>query len=126
MTPAARISAAIEILQSIDTDRVPAANALKSWGVAHRFAGSGDRAGISGLVFDTLRRRASAAFIMNDESPRARLLGMLHLERGMDVEAIAKLCDGERFAPAALTSDEHKALANPSLASAPAHIAGDY
>ena len=61
MTPAARIAAAIEVIASIDTMRVPAAQALKEWGVAHRFAGSGDRAAISGLVYDTLRRRASSS-----------------------------------------------------------------
>ena len=57
MTPAARLSAAIELIDSIDTQRVPAAKALKEWGTAHRYAGSGDRAAISGLIWDVLRRR---------------------------------------------------------------------
>ena len=48
MTPAARLSAAIELIDTIDAQRVPAAKALKEWGTAHRFAGSGDRAAISG------------------------------------------------------------------------------
>src|SRR5918999_6079448 len=103
MTPAARLSAAMEVIDTIDTQRVPAANALKDWGVAHRFAGSGDRAGISGLVYDVLRRRASSAWLMGDDSPRCRVLGMLKLERGLDVERIAKLCDGGRFAPEPLS-----------------------
>ena len=77
MTPAARLSAAIELIETIDTQRVPAAKALKEWGTAHRFAGSGDRAAISGLVWDVLRRRASSAWIMDDDTPRARVLGML-------------------------------------------------
>ena len=84
MTPAARLSAAIDVLANIDTQRVPAPQALKEWGTAHRFAGSGDRAAIAGLVWDVLRRRASAAFLMDADTPRARLLGMLKLERGMD------------------------------------------
>jgi 16S rRNA (cytosine967-C5)-methyltransferase len=62
MTPAARLSAAIDIIATIESQRVPAAQALKEWGTAHRFAGSGDRAAISGLVWDVLRRRASSAF----------------------------------------------------------------
>ena len=57
MTPAARLSAAIELIETIDAQRVPAAKALKEWGTAHRFAGSGDRAAIAGLVWDVLRRR---------------------------------------------------------------------
>jgi 16S rRNA (cytosine967-C5)-methyltransferase len=126
MTPAARLSAAIELIETIERNRIPAAQALKEWGTAHRFAGSGDRAAISGLVWDVLRRRASSAWIMDDDSPRARLLGMLRLERGLDVEAIAALCDGGRFAPAPLSEAERAALTSRSLRSAPAHVAGDY
>ncbi len=126
MTPAARLSAAIEILSAIDVQRIPAANALKDWGTAHRFAGSGDRAAISGLVFDVLRRRASSAWLLDADTPRARLLGMLRLERSLDTDAIAALCDGARFAPEPLTEAERSALASRSLDAAPAHVAGDY
>ena len=84
MTPAARLSAAIEVIHTIDAQRIPAAQALKEWGTAHRYAGSGDRAAIAGLVWDVLRRRSSSAWLMDDDTPRARVLGMLKLERGMD------------------------------------------
>ncbi len=126
MTPAARLSAAIELIETIDAQRVPAAKALKEWGTAHRYAGSGDRAAISGLIWDVLRRRASSAWIMDDDTPRARVLGMLKVERGLAVETIAALCDGGRFAPEPLTEAERAALASRSLENAPAHIAGDY
>jgi 16S rRNA (cytosine967-C5)-methyltransferase len=126
MTPAARLSAAIEILSAIDAQRIPAANALKDWGVAHRFAGSGDRAAIAGLVFDVLRRRASSAYLLDADTPRARVLGMLALERGLSADAIADLCDGSRFAPEPLTQAERSALSSRSLDGAPSHIAGDY
>jgi 16S rRNA (cytosine967-C5)-methyltransferase len=126
MTPAARLSAAIELIETIDEQRVPAAQALKEWGTAHRFAGSGDRAAISGLVWDVLRRRASSAWIMGEDTARARLLGMLKLERKLDADAIAALCDGSRFAPSPLSDAERKALSTGSLDGAPAHIAGDY
>ncbi|WOH63417.1 RsmB/NOP family class I SAM-dependent RNA methyltransferase [Bradyrhizobium sp. BWA-3-5] len=126
MTPAARLSAAIELIETIDADRVPAAKALKEWGTAHRYAGSGDRAAISGLIWDVLRRRSSSAFLMDADTPRARVLGMLKLERGMDADAISALCDGSRFAPEPLTEGERSALAARSLAGAPPHIAGDY
>src|SRR5271168_3609390 len=120
MTPAARLSAAIELIETIDAQRVPAAKALKEWGTAHRYAGSGDRAGISGLVWDVLRRRASSAWIMDGDTPRARVLGMLRLERGLDVEAIAALCDGGRFAPEPLSASERAALTSRTLEDAPA------
>ncbi|PPC88277.1 MAG: MFS transporter, partial [Methylocystis sp.] len=54
MTPAAQISAAIEVLDDVAKRRRPAAEALKDWGLAHRFAGSKDRAAIASLVFDAL------------------------------------------------------------------------
>src|SRR6201995_5785722 len=126
MTPAAGLSAAIEVIETLESQRVPAAQALKEWGAAHRFAGSGDRAAIAGLVWDVLRRNASSAWIMEDDTARARLLGMLKVERGMDVDAIAALCDGGRFAPQPLTDTERAALASRTTDDAPPPVAGDY
>ena len=126
MTPAARLSAAIEVLADIEARRRPAGDALKDWGLSHRFAGSGDRAGIAGLVYDALRRRASSAYVMGEATPRAILIGMLKRERGMDREAIARLFDGSRFAPEPLTEAEAAALESAALADAPAHVVGDY
>ncbi|WGR96830.1 RsmB/NOP family class I SAM-dependent RNA methyltransferase [Bradyrhizobium sp. ISRA443] len=126
MTPAARLSAAIDLIATIDAQRVPAAKALKEWGTAHRYAGSGDRAAISGLIWDVLRRQSSAAYLMDDDSARARVLGMLKLERGMDLATITALFDGSRFAPEPLTEAEQAALTSRSLSDAPAPVAGDY
>jgi len=126
MTPAARLSAAIEVIDAIEAQRAPAAKALKDWGTAHRFAGSGDRAAIAGLVWDVLRRRASSAWVMDDDTPRARLLGMLKVERGMDAAGIGALCDGGRFAPEPLSEAERSALTTRSADDAPAPVAGDY
>src|ERR1700755_1135071 len=126
MTPAARLSAAIEVIDNIEAQRSPAANALKEWGTAHRFAGSGDRAAIAGLVWDVLRRRASSAWVMEDDAPRARVLGMLKVERGMNAEATGALCDAGRFAPQPVSDAERAALASRSAKDAPAQIPGDY
>ena len=52
MHPSARISAAIEVLADLESRRRPASDALKDWGLAHRFAGSKDRAAIASLVYD--------------------------------------------------------------------------
>jgi 16S rRNA (cytosine967-C5)-methyltransferase len=126
VTPAARLSAAIEVFADIEARRRPAADALKDWGLAHRFAGSGDRAAIAGLVYDALRRKASSASLIGEATPRAVLIGMLHRERGLDAAAIEALCSGARYAPAALGEAERAALERGSLAGAPAHIEGDY
>ncbi|MGB7260092.1 MAG: RsmB/NOP family class I SAM-dependent RNA methyltransferase [Pseudolabrys sp.] len=126
MTPSARLAAAIEVFAAIEKERRPAADALKAWGITHRFAGSGDRAAIAGLVYDALRRRASSAFIMGADTPRAILLGMLKRERGLDADVIAKLADGSQYGPEALSDGERARLDSATVAGAPPHIAGDY
>ena len=126
MTPAARISAAIEVLEAIEARHRPAMEALKEWGSSHRFAGSKDRNAIGSLVYDALRRRASARWFMGAEDARATVLGMLRLERGLDTEAIVALFNGETHAPQPLTPEELERLEATDLAQAPAHVRGDY
>jgi 16S rRNA (cytosine967-C5)-methyltransferase len=126
MTPAARLSAAIEVVADIEARHRPAADALKDWGLSHRFAGSGDRAAIAGLIYDALRRRASSTHVMGEPSPRAVLLGMLRLERKLEPDAIAALANGGRFAPQPLSMEEQTRLAAPDLERAPPWVAGDY
>jgi 16S rRNA (cytosine967-C5)-methyltransferase len=126
MTPAARVSAAIEVLADIENRHRPAADALREWGLSHRFAGSGDRAAIGGLVYDALRHKASASHLMGAATPRANVLGMLKLARGLEIDAIGRLFDGARFAPEPLTAEEKAALEQGSLGDAEAAIAGDY
>jgi 16S rRNA (cytosine967-C5)-methyltransferase len=126
MTPAARVSAAIEVVADIEARRRPAGDALKDWSLLHRFSGSSDRAAIAGLVYDALRRKSSSAWLMGEAGPRAAVIGMLRRERGLDLAAIEALCSGERFAPAPLTQAERSALASNALASAQAPVLGDY
>src|SRR4051812_49954133 len=106
MTPAARLSAAIEIVADIEARHRPAPEALKDWGLSHRFAGSGDRAALAGLVYDALRRRASSVHVMGDPSPRAILLGMLRLEGKPHAHAIAALAECGRLSPPPLGARE--------------------
>jgi len=126
MTPGARLAAAIEIAADIEARRRPAVDTIKDWGLSHRFAGSGDRAAIAGLVYDALRRRASSAWIMGSDTPRAVLLGMLVRERGLDVDAVARLADGVGHAPSPLTEDERTRVSVPAIDGAPPHVRGDY
>jgi 16S rRNA (cytosine967-C5)-methyltransferase len=126
VTPGARLAAAIEVFAALEAERRPATDALKSWGLAHRFAGSGDRAAIAGLVYDALRRRASSAFLMRADTPRAILLGMLKRERALSSEAIGKLADGVGYAPPPLTEEERALLDAANLDGAPPCVIGDY
>lgn len=74
MTPAARVSAAIEILDRILAGEAPEP-ALTHWGRAHRFAGSGDRHAIRDHVFDALRRRSSWSALGGSLTGRGLMLG---------------------------------------------------
>lgn len=125
MTPAARISAAIEVLDDIIQRRRPAADALKDWGLSRRFAGSKDRAAVASLVYDALRRRSSSAFAMGEEGPRALVLGMLAGLRELRMEEIAELCTGENHAPERLTREEATRLITFDLEEAPGWVRAD-
>jgi 16S rRNA (cytosine967-C5)-methyltransferase len=120
-----RLAAAIEVLDDIEGRHRPAADALKDWGLSHRFAGSGDRAAIGNIVYDALRRRRSAAWLIDGDTTRALAFGVLALEWGMDAEAIGRALDGDRFAPPPLSQSERAALSTRDLAAAPAAVRAD-
>lgn len=107
MKPGARIAAAIEVLDSILGRHQPVATALTDWGKAHRFAGSGDRNAIGGLVYDALRRKASIAWAMDSDSTRALALAP---RRGLHsiscVDDVVAACDGSAHAPVPLSEIE--------------------
>jgi len=126
MTPSARLSAAIDILAGIADLRVPVGEALKDWGRRNRYAGAKDRTAIANLIYDALRTRASSAWLMGGDSPRQIMLGALKVSRGLDANAVARLCSGERYAPAPLSEEERVALDTATLDGAPDHVQGDY
>jgi 16S rRNA (cytosine967-C5)-methyltransferase len=126
MTPGARVSAAIEVLADIEARKRPAAEALKDWGTSHRFAGSGDRAAIGNLVFDALRTRASSAYGVGEDSPRAVVLRTLVTSWQMTPEQIAALADGSRHAPEPLSEAGLAGLSRQLPVDAPAYVKGDY
>lgn len=74
MTPSARLSAAITVLDDILAGRAPEV-ALTAWGRASRFAGSGDRNAVRDLVFDALRCKRSFAALGGAMTGRGLILG---------------------------------------------------
>ncbi|MGV8950052.1 MAG: RsmB/NOP family class I SAM-dependent RNA methyltransferase [Cypionkella sp.] len=101
MTPEARLSAAIEVLDRILAGQ-PAEAALTQWGRASRFAGSGDRHGVRDLVFEALRRKRSFAALGGAETGRGLILGGLRAQ-GIDP---AGMFTGQGHAPAPLRAAE--------------------
>lgn len=109
MRDGGRLQAAIEILADIEARRRPVADALKDWGLNHRFAGSGDRAAIGNLVHDALRRRRSLAALAGADTPRAAVLATYALGWGQGVAGLeAALADPH--APDKLEPSEKKRL----------------
>ncbi|WP_029087142.1 RsmB/NOP family class I SAM-dependent RNA methyltransferase [Brevundimonas aveniformis] len=127
MRDGGRISAALEVLTDLETRRVPAKVALKSWSDRSRFAGAKDRAFVSGLVLDALRKRRSTGWRMDDDSPRAAILGVLAWGWRWPLERIADATAEEPHGPGTLTEVETAALASPRpLDDAPDPVRGDY
>jgi 16S rRNA (cytosine967-C5)-methyltransferase len=104
-----RAAAAIEVLNDVITRHRPAAEALKDWGKAHRFAGSTDRHAIGTLVYDSLRNRASAGHAMKGHDARAIVLGTLKTVWALPVAEIAALAD-DQHGIGALSAAEQTAL----------------
>lgn len=120
------ISAAIDVLADIDTRHRPASEALKDWGTSHRFAGSGDRAAIGNLVFDALRHRASIAWRMGEDTPRALALGAYRFVWNVNPERLEVAFASDRHAPQPPTDAEKVAMRTATLDGAPDWVKGDY
>lgn len=101
MTPAARVAAAIGILDRILAGS-PAEPALLGWARSSRYAGSGDRAAVRDLVFDSLRRMRSQAALGGAMTGRGLMIGHCRAE-GIDPDS---LFTGGTHAPAPLSDAE--------------------
>jgi 16S rRNA (cytosine967-C5)-methyltransferase len=127
VTPAGRLAAAIDVLNEVIERHRPVRAALKAWGDQARYAGSKDRAFVSGLVLDGLRRRRSLEWMMGAEGPRAIALGVLGLAWDWPAADVAAAAAGEPHGPGALLQEEAEALSSPRpLAEAPEAVRGDH
>lgn len=125
MTPAARIQAAIEILAALEATRKPADRFLRDWFRARRYAGSKDRAAVAERVFSVFRHRASLAWRMNSEEPRALAIASL-LREGMNADELDRFFSGEGYGPSALRAEERQAIATPPPGEPPLPVRGEF
>ena len=120
-----RLAAAIEVLEDIGRRHRPVADALKDWGLSHRFAGGGDRAAIGNIVYDALRHKRSAGWLLGEDTPRAVGFGALLLEWGQTAQSLNDALDGDKFAPPLLSAAELQAITDHRLADAPDAVRAD-
>ena len=127
MRDGGRLAAAIEVLEAIEEHHKPARLALKAWGDASRHAGAKDRAWVSGLVLDGLRRRRSLEWRIGQVGPRAVALAALRYDWDWPLERIAEAAGEAAHGPGPLSEDEARGLAAPrALADAALDVQGDY
>ncbi|TIS76296.1 MAG: RsmB/NOP family class I SAM-dependent RNA methyltransferase [Mesorhizobium sp.] len=120
-----RLAAAIEVLEDIGRRHRPVADALKDWGLSHRFAGGGDRAAIGNIVYDALRRKRSAGYLLGEDTPRAIGFGALLLEWNQTAQSLNEALDGDKFAPPLLNDGELRAVTDRRLDAAPSAVRAD-
>ena len=115
MTPAARLQAAIEILDQI-LDGSAVEQALTGWARRSRFAGSKDRAAVRDHVFSSVRQMNSHAALGGARTGRGLILGAL-CSAGIDP---ATLFTGDGYAPDVVRDDEMpSAPLDPSIVDLP-------
>jgi 16S rRNA (cytosine967-C5)-methyltransferase len=106
MTPAARVQAAIEILDEVISsardDGPPADSIVSHYFKARRYAGSKDRRAVRELVFRAIRRSAE-----RPESGRAAMVGLAASDAGLE-----PLFDGSPHGPARIAEGEAGAEAS--------------
>ena len=103
MTPAARVQAAIEVIDDFLTGR-SGEMALTAWARRSRYAGSGDRAAVRDHVYDALRHLRSYAACGGGMSGRPIMIAALR-KQGVDLRGIFT---GDRFAPETLSAKEQE------------------
>jgi len=110
MTPAARLQAAVELLEGIELLSRPADAVANDFFRVRRFIGASDRRAISERVWSVLRARRRLSWWLQDRtSPRLLIAAALLLE-GWTREAVDGAFAGGRFSPAPLDPDESAAV----------------
>ncbi len=120
-----RLSASIQVLEDVLNRRQPVKLAVRDWGKRARYAGSKDRAWVSGLVLDALRRKNSLAHIMGADDARALIFAAARHAWQMDLREIEQACY-DQHGPTPLTNAEREALIMAPDPAAPPHIMGDF
>lgn len=113
MTPAARLAAAIDLLEAIGDSPRPADLTANDFFRARRYIGSGDRRAVSDRAWSVLRARRRLGWWLDRAgavaTPRFLVAASLLLE-GWSLAGVEQSFSGGQFAPAPLIGPERTAL----------------
>ncbi len=114
MRQAARIAAAIDVLEAIDRTDSGADRLVTDYFRRRRYAGSKDRAAVSDLIYATIRRQQHLDWWLSRldaaPEPRSRLLADMMLSGAMIPDRVSDLFDASEHGPAALSAAEQHLL----------------
>ena len=112
MTPAARVQAAIDLLNEIAAGPAAADRTVAAFFKARRYAGAKDRGAITDLVYAVLRRQGELRWRLGGPAD-GRGLVLAHLTLTEDDAAAGPeaVFTGDRYAPAPLDAEEQALLA---------------
>lgn len=129
MTPAARIAAAMD-LRALTEKAGTTDREVLGFFRNRRYAGSKDRAAITQIIYDLERRQALLRYHLGESAPaRLQVLSSVVLSGTYTSEQLNALCGGDKYAGAALTSEEiHflRALEQKKVLPVPDWVVGNY
>lgn len=125
MTPAARLQAAIEVLEALESTNQAADRFIRDWFHQRRYAGAKDRAAVGERVFAVFRHRASLAWRMQNDSPRALVIASL-VREGVNPAGIENLFGGAAYGPAPLDETEREGIATEPGDPPPLWVQGEF
>ncbi|MGV6820177.1 MAG: RsmB/NOP family class I SAM-dependent RNA methyltransferase [Parvularcula sp.] len=106
-----RIAAAIDVLSAFEARRVPLKIVLADWARGARYAGSGDRAFISGLCLDVLRHKSSLSAL--DGGDRVSVARCLTENWGLAIDDVRDAYAEMPHGPGALEPHEQELIEKP-------------
>jgi 16S rRNA (cytosine967-C5)-methyltransferase len=118
MTPSARVSALIELVEASFTKDLPADAVVRQYFLDRRYIGSSDRRWLADHIYDLWRHRARLEWWLDqttegqDDDHYFRRLTLLYLffVRDQNLESLNDLFDGSKYAPHPLTEPEKTVL----------------
>ncbi len=113
MTPGARVESAIGLLSEILPGDAAADATVRAWFRKRRYAGSKDRAAVTGLVYQVLRQRgelmwglAQAGAVDDDLAARRLVMAALTRLEGLSASEVSERFNGGQYGPDPLSEME--------------------